>query len=397
MVAPERNRTVRIGAHGAHLTYCSNIHPGESWAEVRANLERYFPAVRERVAPGAPFGIGLRLSARAARELGAAGALTGFRDWLAREQLYVFTINGFPYGHFHGKRVKEQVFQPDWSTSARVEYTQALFEIIADLVPPGVSGSVSTVPGSHKELIRDAKHEADILKNVSETGDWIARLSDARGVDLHLGLEPEPLGYIENTPETLAFFEKLGRSESVQRCLGVNYDTCHLAIEYEEPQVALKQLREAGIRLSKLHLSSALRLRPEREALDRLRVFQEDVYFHQVIVRRDDGSLHRHRDLPEALAAAALKKPGSDDEWRVHFHIPLHAAPDEMFQNTSDHLTGALDVLAEQPALCQHLEMETYTWEVLPGEMRAACVEDQLEREYAWTLAELEKRGLKLK
>ena len=121
------------------------------------------------------------------------------------------------------------------------------------------------------------------------------------------------------------------------------------------------------------------------------------MYFHQVIVRRDDGSLVRHRDLPDALAAAAAQRPSAYDEWRVHFHIPLHAAPDEMFQNTSDHLTGALDVLAEQPALCQHLEMETYTWEVLPGEMRAACVEDQLEREYAWTLAELEKRGLKLK
>ena len=384
-------------SHGIHLAYCTNIHRGESWPETLAALERHTLAVRERVCQGRPYAIGLRLGVQAARTLYDKGERLAFQRWLGRHHCYVFTINGFPYGQFHGTRVKEQVFQPDWSTAARVEYTQALFEIMADLAPPGVAGSVSTVPGSHKELIRDAKQEADILTNVREMGEWIARLSDARGVDLHLGLEPEPLGYIENTAETLAFFDKLGRSEPVRRCLGVNYDTCHLAIEYEEPREALGRFAEAGIRISKLHLSSALRLRPEREALDRLRAFQEDVYFHQVIVRRDDGSLVRHRDLPDALAAAAAQKPSANDEWRVHFHIPLHAAPDELFQNTSDHLTGALDVLAEQPALCQHLEMETYTWEVLPAEMRAACVEDQLEREYAWTLAELDKRGLKLK
>jgi sugar phosphate isomerase/epimerase len=380
--------------NGIHLAYCTNIHRGETWAETLAALERHTLAVRERVCDGKPYAIGLRLGVQAAQTLYDKTERLNFQRWLERNGCYVFTINGFPYGQFHGTRVKEQVFQPDWSTAARVEYTQALFEIIADLVPPGVSGSVSTVPGSHKELIRDEKQEADILKNVRETGEWFARLSDAKGVDLHLGLEPEPLGYVENTAETLAFFEKLGRSEPVRRCLGVNYDTCHLAIEYEEPGDSLRRFAEAGVRLSKLHLSSALRLRPEREALDRLRAFQEDVYFHQVIVRRDDGSLARYRDLPEALAAAKEKKPAGGDEWRVHFHIPLHAAPDELFQNTSDHLTGALDVLGVNPGLCQHLEMETYTWEVLPPDLRSATVEDQLVKEYEWTLAALRERAL---
>jgi sugar phosphate isomerase/epimerase len=380
--------------HGIHLAYCTNIHRGESWPETLAALERHTLEVRDRVCQGRPYAIGLRLGAEAARTLYDRSERDAFRRWLDRHMCYVFTINGFPYGRFHGTRVKEQVFQPDWSTAARVEYTQALFEIIADLVPSGVSGSVSTVPGSHKELIRDAKHEADILKNVREIGEWIARLSDVRGVDLHLGLEPEPLGYIENTPETLAFFEKLGRSEPVRRCLGVNYDTCHLAVEFEDPQTALTKLSAAGIRLSKLHLSSALRLTPDGDSLHRLRAFQEDVYFHQVIARRDDGSLQRHRDLPEALTAAAAQRPGSGDEWRVHFHIPLHAAPDEMFQNTTDHLTGALEVLAANPSRCQHLEMETYTWEVLPPELRSARVEDQLVKEYEWTLRELSQRAL---
>jgi sugar phosphate isomerase/epimerase len=380
--------------HGIHLAYCTNIHRGESWEEIRSALERHTLPVRDRVSGGQPYAIGLRLGVEAARQLYDKAERVAFQRWLERHQCYVFTINGFPYGQFHGTRVKEQVFQPDWSTAARVEYTKALFEILADIVPAGVAGSVSTVPGSHKELIRDAKQEADILKNIAETGSWIARLSDTSGKDLHLGLEPEPLGYMENTAETISFFEKLGDSEPVRRCLGVNYDTCHLAIEYEDPARSLAALAGRKIRLSKLHLSSALRLRPEPEALHRLRSFQEDVYFHQVIVHRDDGSLHRHRDLPEALAAAAAQRPASGDEWRVHFHIPLHAAPDELFNNTSDHLMGALDVLAANPGLCQHLEMETYTWEVLPPEMRAATVEDQLVKEYEWTLAALKARQL---
>ncbi|HWB06526.1 MAG TPA: metabolite traffic protein EboE [Verrucomicrobiales bacterium] len=380
--------------YGLHLAYCTNIHRGETWPEILVALERHTLEVRDRVCPAKPYAIGLRLGVQAALTLYDRKERDNFRRWLDRNRCYVFTINGFPYGQFHGTRVKEQVFQPDWSTAARVEYTRALFEIIADIVPPGVAGSVSTVPGSHKELIRDAKQEADILTNLREMGEWIARLSDKTGVDLHLGLEPEPLGYIENTPETLAFFEKLGTSEPVQRCLGVNYDTCHLAIEYEDPAVSLRRFAEARIRLSKLHLSSALRLAPHPNVLRRLRDFQEDVYFHQVIARRDDGSLQRYRDLPDALAAAASARPSSTEEWRVHFHIPLHAPPDDMFQTTGDHLTGALDVLARNPSLCQHLEMETYTWEVLPREMRSATVEDQLMKEYEWALGELGKRKL---
>ena len=117
---------MRIGADGVHLTYCSNIHPGETWADVRANIERFFPAVRDQVAPGKSFGIGLRLSARAARELGSGEALAEFRDFMTRNNLYVFTINGFPYGRFHGGRVKEQVFAPDWTTPERLDYTNLL-------------------------------------------------------------------------------------------------------------------------------------------------------------------------------------------------------------------------------------------------------------------------------
>ena len=381
-------------SHGLHLAYCTNIHRGETWPETLEALEKYTLAVKAEVCPEGPYAIGLRLGAEAAKALLDHRTRLDFQRWMDRKGCYVFTINGFPYGQFHGTRVKEQVFQPDWSTVDRVDYTQALFTILADILPPGVSGSVSTVPGSHKELIRDAKHEQDITANLKAMAGWVARLSDRSGIDLHLGIEPEPLGYIENTAETVRFFETLGGGEDIRRCLGVNYDTCHLAVEFEEGAPGLNTLEERGIRLSKLHLSSALRVTDVRRVLKRLKGFQEDTYFHQTIARRPDGSLHRFRDLPDALAHAEMHGVPEDEEWRVHFHVPLHAEVEEPFGDTRDHLLAALDWLSAKPSRCAHLEMETYTWEVLPPELRSGSVVDQLVREYDWTLAALRSRGL---
>ena len=377
---------------GLHLAYCTNIHRGETWPETLAALEKHTLEVKRRVCPDKPYAIGLRLGVAAAQALADQQTRSDFRRWLDKNGCYVFTINGFPYGQFHGTRVKEQVFQPDWATPERSAYTRLLFEILADILPSGLSGRVSTLPGSHKELIRGPEHETAIRRELLGFSEWLARFSDQRGMDLHLGVEPEPLGYFENTAETLAFFDDLGPSEAVRRCLGVNYDTCHFALQYEEPDYALPALHSAGIRLSKLHLSSALRLHPDAVSLARLRDFQEDVYFHQTIARHIDGRLERHRDLPEALAAAsarALTGESIGEEWRVHFHIPLHASPDACFQNTASHIDGTIRQMKLIPGLCSHLEMETYTWEVLPGELRSASVEDQLEKEYQWTLARL--------
>jgi len=381
-------------SHGLRLAYCTNIHRGETWPETLRALEQHTLAVKAQVCPEGPYAIGLRLGAEAAKALLDHQTRLDFKRWMDKHGCYVFTINGFPYGQFHGTRVKEQVFQPDWSKADRVEYTQALFTILADLVPPGGSGSVSTVPGSHKELIVDIRQEEDILTNLKSTANWVARLSDRTGIDLHLGLEPEPLGYIENTAETLRFFEKLGSGEEIRRCLGVNYDTCHLAVEFEDGAPGLGLLEERGIRLSKLHLSSALRVTEVMRMVKRLKEFQEDTYFHQTIARRPDGSLHRFRDLPDALDHAAAHGVPEDEEWRVHFHVPLHADVEEPFGDTRDHLLAALDWLAEKPSRCSHLEMETYTWEVMPRELQAGTVVDQLVREYEWTLAAMRARNL---
>ncbi len=381
--------------HDLHLAYCTNIHRGEGWEETFAALEQHTLAVRRRVAgEDAPYAIGLRLGHRAVEELleSGSGRLDTFRRWLDDHHCYVFTINGFPYGEFHGTRVKEQVYRPDWTKPERLHYTKRLFEALAALLPEGVSGSVSTLPGSFKEFIDDDAQEGRmIVDNLADCSRFVAELAEQKGQDLHLGLEPEPLGWFETSAETVAFFERFRGAHGSQfdHVLGVNYDTCHLAVEFEEAGEALGALRDAGIRISKLHLSSALALTPHPDELARLAAFQEDVYLHQVVAKTDSGALQRYRDLANALAVGA----DGDREWRVHFHVPLHASP-EGLRDTRDHLLGALDVLADDPGLCPHLEMETYTWEVLPRGLQEGGVVEQLVREYDWTLGALRERGL---
>ena len=386
--------------HGLHLAYCTNVHRGESWAQTFEMLERHTLVVRQRIAAGQPYAIGLRLGQRAAAELAQPATLAAFRQWLDKHDCYVFTINGFPYGSFHGTRVKEQVYAPDWSTDERLVYTKKLFDLIAAIVPEGVSGSVSTVPGSFKAwTANDADRRANIFTNMTAIGRYVAELSDRTGRDLHLGLEPEPCCYFETTPETIEFFEgwratdAAVESEGLLRRVGVNYDCCHLGVEFESAANSLDLLTAAGIRLSKIHLSSALRVKPDAAGRAAVAAFVEPTYLHQVVVgNATTGEVRkRYVDLPDALADSDAADP--DDEWRVHFHLPLHASPGAPFSDTRDNLLDTLDWMKAHPDACQHAEMETYTWEVLPSALRIG-IEDQLVREYEWTLESLKSRGL---
>lgn len=385
--------------HDIHLGYCTNIHRGETWEETWNGLKNYTLRVKDRVSGGKPYGIGLRLSEQAARELSAPGKIDEFRKWLDANGCYVFTINGFPYGSFHGTRVKEQVFKPDWSTNDRLVYTNLLFDILAQLLPPGVSGSVSTLPGSHKTFNVGSEELSAIFTHLRLCREHIEKVSTASGHDLHLGLEPEPLGLFETSGETLKFFglylDRNPQDRDFFKFIGLNYDTCHLAIEFEDAKKALDRITGAGIRLSKLHFSSALKLKPTAENIAKLHAFDEPVYFHQVIASYGtDEPVRRFKDLPDALQFAQTNPNELGEEWRVHFHIPIHAQPGSGFDSTRDHLIGAMDWLATNPKKCQHIEMETYTWEVLPSEMRSGDVVDQLVKEYEWTLGEMSSREL---
>jgi hypothetical protein len=376
-----------------HLAYCTNIHRGDDWPETFASLTTHTLAVKERVSPGRPYAIGLRLSDLASRQLLEPATLDAFRRWLQEHDCYVFTINGFPFGRFHGTLVKEQVYRPDWTHPDRLAYTNRLFDLLARLVPEGVEGSVSTLPGSFKEFITTEEQRGRIRENLWHCLDHIERCAVNHGRVLHLGVEPEPLGCFETSGETVRFMQEMETHRPgdarLRTLLGVNYDTCHLAVEYEEPAEVVAALQKEGIRISKIHLSSALQLTPDAENRAWLRHFADDTYLHQVIARTKDGALHRTRDLPDAL-----NRPPGDEEWRIHFHVPLHATRLTHGETTFAHLLGLLDILADQPGLCSHLEMETYTWEVLPRELRAPSVVEQLVREYDWCLDQLSRRGL---
>lgn len=381
-----------------NLAYCTNIHPAETWQETLHALNTHVLAVRDlSIAngdhlPSLPYPIGLRLSALAAQELLQQENLPAFQDWLSENNSYVFTINGFPYGAFHGTRVKEQVFLPDWSSSLRLQYTKDLFKIIARIAPKTAGGSVSTLPASHKSFHPDPKA---ILSNLSEIAWHIEELSQQHQLDLHLGLEPEPLGYFENTSETLRFFKSLhshAKSPSIiSSRIGLNFDCCHFAVEFDSAIESLDTFADAGIRLSKIHLSNALAFEPaDPEALSSIARFNEPTYFHQVIARRRDGSLERFADLPDFLSAIESKQlsPSAFNEARVHFHIPLDALPEPPLRSTSEHVIQTLDWCRSHPSMCGHFEIETYTWGVLPENLQRP-VEEQIASEFHWVMDKL--------
>lgn len=389
--------------HGAHLAYCTNIHFGRNWPETFNSLQQYTLAVRSRVRPKGRFAIGLRLGSQAATELADGPTLLEFQRWLDKNGCYIFTINGFPYGTFHGAAVKERVYLPDWTSPDRLDYTNLLFDLLAKLVPDGVAGSVSTLGGAFKQFSRTDDQKKAIRQNIWRCIEHVSQVSEKSGKPLHMGIEPEPLCLLENSAETISFFSQLRDEHKndprLDEFLGVNYDCCHFAVEFEEPMEALAAFEKAGIRISKIHLSSALKALATPETLEALIKFADDVYLHQVITRDPDGKLTFFRDLPEALNSKPKKsgtgfQPVPLPEWRVHYHVPLHAAAIAPFENTNDHLIGVLDWLKENPKACSHLEMETYTWDVLPPELKSRTVVEQLAAEYEWTLARLAERGL---
>ena len=384
----------------AHLAYCTNVHRGNSWQETFDSLENYVMKVREGVAPEERFAIGLRLGADAARELADPRELYEFRKWLDQKNAYVFTINGFPYGNFHGSRVKEEVYRPDWTTNERLDYTLLLFSILEKLLEPGEEGSVSTLPGSFKEFLPNQEIPDILLQKVDACALEIEKLADSKNLDLHLGMEPEPLGLFETTPETVSFFEKLldkGTDEEIiRKRIGVNYDCCHLAIEFEDAHEGLDSLVKNGIRLSKLHLSSALSAKPTENNLLRLKDFIEPVYLHQVTLGKDGQCIRRIKDLDTALEMQMAGNLPEADEWRIHFHVPLHASPGGDMGDTRLHVIDTLFWLSKNPNACRHLEMETYTWEVLPEKLQAGTVVEQVGKEYQWTLEQMDKIGFSL-
>jgi sugar phosphate isomerase/epimerase len=390
------------------LTYCTNVHAAESWDEVRRVLATEVRAVKARVSPERPFGVGLRLGARAVAvyELTAPARLEAARAELDAAGLYVFTLNGFPYGAFHGTRVKEQVYRPDWTEPERVRYTLSLVDALAGLLPRGACGSISTVPGCFRARSAEPAAREQMIQNLLTVAARLVELERASGQTLVLALEPEPACFLETSPEVLDFFRaglwsgrvlsrfaelvqvERSRAEGLlRRHLGVCLDACHAAVEFEPALQVFGALRAAGIAVPKIQVSAGLALDTgDAVARAALGEFADDVYLHQVVVRAGD-ELRRYLDLPAALEAE--RDRFGSGEWRIHFHVPVFEPELGPFASTRDELRELL-IGAELSE--SRLEVETYTFGVLPERYRAAGIAEAVARELEWTLGVLSMR-----
>lgn len=396
-----------------HLSYCTNIHAGEEWKDHFAVLQENIPLIKERLSWQKPFGIGLRLSNKASLSLAKEENLSAFKKWLYDNNCYVYTMNGFPYGGFHHQRVKDQVHAPDWTTNERLQYTLRMFRILSELLPEGMEGSISTSPLSYKHWFAgDEDRQQEAMEKATwhmlEVAEQLVKVHRVTDTILHLDIEPEPDGLIGNGMEFLHWYlqcllpmgvplmmERFSVSreqaeEMIRRHVRLCYDVCHFAIGYEDAQDMLSALREAKIAVGKLQLSAALKADMPQDAGARspvkeaFQMFDEPTYLHQVIARCQDGRLLHYADLPDALQDI---ENTSVAEWRAHFHVPLFLNQYGLLRSTQEDVKAMLQWCREQK-ITEHLEVETYTWEVLPQEWQAPLAES-ISRELAWVLREI--------
>jgi len=392
-----------------HLTYCSNIHPGESWDEVRQNIQQHVPSVRHAINAQSPFtgpfGIGLRLSASATDELSSPESLAQFKDYLDTSDLYVFTINGFPYGPFHGTRVKEDVYLPDWKDQERLRYTNQIADVFATLLPDNQTGTISTVPGAFKARVNSTSDIELMTRNMVSHVAHLVQIEREHGACIKLALEPEPCCYLETIDESVNFFTRYLYADTsviqlanavdvdhreaallLRKHLTLCLDLCHAAVEFEDAGHCISALADAEVNIGKVQISAGLRLTnvtPETAKL--LQPFDDGVYLHQVI-EKHGNTINRYTDLPEAFAQ--LTDDNKPREWRVHFHVPIFLDDLGEFSSTRFFIEEMLAIHKNNP-VCDHLEVETYTWSVLPERYKNQSIDDAIARELNWVRQEL--------
>lgn len=384
-----------------HLSYCTNIHPGSNWESTFTSLKENVPRIKAKVSTDTRFGLGLRLSNKASEELNTGDNFAIFKTWLSQHDLYVFTMNGFPYGNFHDERVKDDVHTPDWTTQKRLKYTQRLFVQLSELLPDGMSGGISTSPISykywHKSEAEKQKAFEDGAKHLSEIILQLIAIEENTGKYLHLDIEPEPDGLIENSDEIVAFFDSYlipvatkvlkkklniedGAEEIIKKYITVCYDICHFSLAYEEPEDTFKKFADADILIGKIQVSAALKILYNAADADEiwstLARFDEPTYLHQVTEKVGD-TVKTYNDLP-----VVLKDKKEFTELRAHFHVPIFLEKFGKLFSTQDHILKVVEYLKQDP-VSDHLEIETYTWDVLPTEMKKEIAESII-REIEW-------------
>ena len=356
------------------LSYCTNVHPGMSLAEVEQGLDQY--TVPLRAAIGNELAAGLWLAQPVVAELShTCDGGARFADRLAERGLSCHTLNAFPYGDFHSERVKEQVYLPDWSTGQRLDYTRQCAEILSDFLPADGEGSISTVPLGFKGLPQSADFRESCCTNLLKLTTELDRHFAEHGKRIRLAIEPEPLCLLETTDETLEFFEELfaraadvNMLDQAQQYLGVCYDVCHQSVEFEDVVGSINALASRGVRINKVHITCAIELRDPAnnpEGRRALAEFVEPRYLHQTMGRTASGHIVRWPDLTSDLALNPPQDFAEAEVWRIHFHVPVDADRLGPLQTTRPDLQRALQAVHSLD-YAPHLEVETYTWAVLP-------------------------------
>ncbi len=394
-----------------HLAYSTLVHPGDTWAEMRESLHTHAPAVKARVSPDRPYAVSLRISGAAAEELaGDPAERHDLAAWLDAHDMFVYTVNAFPHGPFKGRVVMEDVYEPDWSSEERVLYTCRVADVLAEVSPEGVAPSIQTAPLAFRSKVVDAADRRRLVDNVLRVVAHLVALEARTGRRVKLALEPEPACVLETTEETIAWFQQeawspesratltgltgLPDSEVIgllRRHLGIVFDICHQSVQFEDIGRSLRDLRAAGVPVFKLQAAAALRV-PEvtAEAVEALEAFTDTIYLSQTTERRD-GALTRYLHLADAIAAWRAEGAGGSGgvrEWRTHFHVPIFIDDLDGLGTTRDGIVAALEVHAEQ-AVSDHLEIETYTWDVLPERFKDGDIDDYVSRELGWITDQL--------
>jgi sugar phosphate isomerase/epimerase len=380
-----------------HLGYCTNVHPAEDLAGIIGQLDSYARPVREKLGTDR-LGLGLWLAHEVARELAAdRSAVSRLRAELDARGLEVVTLNGFPYRGFHAPVVKHAVYTPDWTGPERVAYTLDLADVLSRLLPDdAVRGSVSTLPLAWRDPWDASRREAagDRIRAL-EAG--LAERAARDGRPVGVGFEPEPGCVVETVAQVERELEGLGGGG----LLGICLDACHLAVSFEDPAEVIGRIEAAGLAVVKLQASCALQADDPADPAVRAALvpFVEPRFLHQTrqapaVPGAAPGAAD---DLPEALAGPNAL-PG-DGTWRVHFHVPLHAPPEPPLKSTSAVLEQTLAALfAGERALTDQVEVETYTWSVLPPGQRPDGPEalvDGIAAELGWARETLAGLGLK--
>jgi len=398
---------MHLGNGLGHLTYSTLVHPGDTWDEMWDSLTTFVPAVKKNVSPEGRFGVSLRLSAASAFHLaGHSDERARLRDFLVGEDLYVYTVNAFPYGPFKGRRVMEQVYEPDWSAADRVRYTTAIADVLVDVTEPGVDPTIQTAPLAFRPKVTGPDYVAGFTRNLLEVVAHLAALERRTGRRVKLALEPEPYCFLETTDETVRYFQEhvysrhgtatlaaltgLPVSEVpglARRHLGVVFDICHQSVEFEDIPTSLATLVAAGIPIFKLQEAAALWV-PEvtPDTVRELSRFTDTIYLSQTTELRE-GGLTRFLNLGDAIAAWE-SSPGGHREWRTHFHVPVFLDDLGAFRTTRFAIEEALGTHAAMP-LSDHLEIETYTWDVLPEHLKTGDITEYVTREIQWVRDQL--------